>query len=129
LSSVLGRRLGSATRRLTGASPVDNGGPAPVIFILALRPFLIVVIVIVAVRAVSLHGRRDDNTFWKVASGLEPHGVCPIFDNLHLAIHIDVSVLALDRAVREPGLQLEGSVRSLVAVGVGAVFIVLVNLL
>ena len=44
-------------------------------------------------------------------------------DDLHLPIDVDVAVLALNAAIGEPGLQLERSVRRLVAVCVGPVIV------
>ena len=72
---------------------------------------------------VTLHGRGDDDAVRQVALGLEPHHVRAVLDDLDLAVHVDVSVLALHRPVHEPGLQLEGAVGRLVAVGVGTIFI------
>ena len=72
---------------------------------------------------VSLHGRGDDDAVRQVALGLEPHHVRAVLDDLDLAVHVDVSVLALHRPVHEPRLQLEGAVGRLVAVGVGTIFI------
>ena len=46
-----------------------------------------------------------------------------ILEDLHLPIDVDVAVLALHAAVGEPGLQLERSVRRLVAVCVGPVIV------
>ena len=53
---------------------------------------------------------------------LEAHHVCAVLDDLELAgVDVDVAVLALHQAVGVARLQLEGPVRGLVAVGVGAV--------
>ena len=84
------------------------GGPGPVLVggvLLDLGGRLIVVVVVVvAVGAVALHWGRNHYTLGKVTCGLETHGVGAVLNNLDFAIGVDVSVLALDTTVSEPGL-------------------------
>ena len=60
---------------------------------------------------------------------LEAHCVGTVLDDLEFSgIDVDVTVFALNSAVRESGLQFERPVRALVTVGVRAVLVVSANL-
>ena len=102
------------------ARPVDDVDIIPVL--LPERAF-VVVVVVVAVGTISFHGGRDDDAFREVALRLEAHGVGTILNDLDLAVHVNVAVLALDGAVGEAGLQFECAVSRLVAVGIGSVLV------
>lgn len=133
LAAVLIRLDGFAAKgRLLApiaTGPVDNVDIVPVLLSEVGERALVVIVVVVAVGAVSFHGGRDDNALGEVALRLEAHGVGAVLNDLDLAVHVDVAVLALDGAVGEAGLQFECAVGRLVAVGVGSVLVVLVDLL
>lgn len=75
-----------------------------------------------------MHWRRNDDSIREVSFRLEAHGVRPVLDYLDFAIDVYVAVLALHPPIRKPGLQLERAVRTLVAVGVRTILVVLIDL-
>jgi len=115
----------------TFPSLVTAAGPSSVdhlASLLLLEGRLSVIVVIVAVSAVPLHRGRNHDTLRQVSFRLESHHIRSVLDNFNLPIGIDIAIFSLDCTISKPRLQLECSVRGLVAVGVGAVIIQFVNL-